>query len=240
MKSMILGAAALAFGTSAASGAISVDGTLDADYGAPTAFVGYNPAAPNSNFGNPTNEADSTSYNIYGKVQGDKIYGYWQANPNGTTPDAPFAAVNLYLDTDPDVSGGSDLGFEVTNNRAFVPGVATGGPNNDGYSAPLAISFFASGNVVEFAIPLSYLTDGIASLPNFGAAKQVAPGGRFTFRLSQAFGYSVAGGASYGANRLGSFNAPVPEPASWAMMVGGFALAGAALRLRARPAQALA
>lgn len=233
MKLLLAGAAALAFSASAASAAITVDGVLDAGYGAPTAFVGYNPQAPNSNFQTPTNEADSTSYNIYGKVDGNALYGFWQANPNGTDPNAPFAAVNLYIDTDPDTSSGSDIGFEITNDRAFRPGVFTGGPNNDGYSAPLGLSFFASGNVVEFAIPLSLLQQGIASLPNFGANKFVPNGGRFRFQLSQAFGYSVAGGASfYGNNRLGSFNAPVPEPTTWALMIGGFGLAGAAMRRR--------
>ena len=34
--------------------------------------------------------------------------------------------------------------------------------------------------------------------------------------------------------------APVPEPATWAMMIGGFGLAGAAMRRRARPAMTLA
>ncbi len=232
MKSLILGAAALAFSASAASAAIGVDGVLDAEYGAATATVAYNPAAPESNFGSPTNEDKYTSYSIYGKVQGDTLYALFKSDAGVGTPIGPF--VNLYLDTNPPLTpagGGSDVGFEVTNDRAFIPGQA-------GYSAPLGLDFFqggslASGDVVEFAIPLSLLRDGIAGS---GAVPTVAEGGVFTFRLSQAFGYSVAGGTSYGGNRLGAFQMPnaVPEPASWAMMIGGFALAGAAMRRRAR------
>ncbi len=235
MKSIVLSAVALAFSASAASAAISVDGSLDAGYGAAKSTVGWNPAAPTSNFGTPTNENHTTSYTIYGTIDGDTLYGFWQADPDqaGETNVGNF--LNLYLDTDPAVSGGSDLGFEITNDSAFRPGVA-------GYSAPLGLSFATGANSVEFAIPLSMLRDGIASLPQFTADKFVAEGGRFTFRLSQAFGYSVAGGASYGDDRLGSFIMPnaVPEPASWAMMIGGFALAGGAMRRRGRATTVLA
>lgn len=226
MKQMFLSAIALGL-AAPATAAITVDGSLDAAYGAAKSTVGWNSAAPTSNFGTPTNENHTTSYSIYGKIDGDTLYGFWQADPNeaGETNAGNF--LNLYLDTDADTSGGSDLGFEITNDRAFVPGVA-------GYSAPLGLSFATGTNSVEFAIPLSMLRDGIASLPGYAGAKLVAPGERFTFRLSQAFGYSVAGGTTYGNDRLGSFVMPnaVPEPANWAMMIAGFALAGAGLRRR--------
>lgn len=231
MKNLILGAAALVFGVSSASAAISVDGVLDAEYGAATATVAYNPAAPESNFGTPTNEDKYTSYSIYGKVQGDTLYALFQSDAGVGTPIGPF--VNLYLDTNPPLTvsgGGSDVGFEVTNDRAFIPG-------QSGYSSDLGLDIFQGGTastgfVVEFAIPLSLLREGI---PGLGTFPTVAPGGFFTFRLSQAFGYSVAGGTTYGGNRLGAFQMPaVPEPASWALMIGGFGLAGAAMRRRER------
>jgi hypothetical protein len=237
MTNILLGAVALAFSASAASAAISVDGTLDAEYGAATATVAYNPAAPRDNFGTPTNEDQFTSYSIYGKVQGDTLYALFQSDAGVGTPIGPF--VNLYLDTNPPLTvsgGGSDVGFEVTNDRAFIPG-------QPGYASNLGLDIFqggsaATGFVVEFAIPLSLLRNGI---PGLGAFPNVAPGGFFTFRLSQAFGYSVAGGTTYGGNRLGAFQMPaVPEPASWAMMIGGFGLAGAAMRRRVRTTVAFA
>jgi hypothetical protein len=225
MKTFLASALALCLAAPAAA-AITIDGTREADYGAPTATVNWNPAAPTSNFGAPTNENHTTSYDIYGIVQGDNLYGFWQATPDqaGETNAGNF--VNLYLDTNPAVSPGSDLGFEVTNKRAFKP--STGQIVN----AP-DIQFAIGTNAVEFLIPLAYLRNGVPGLTDF--SEYVAPGGRFTFRLSQAFGYSVAGGPSYGDNRLGAFvmpNAAVPEPTVWAMMIGGFGLAGAAARRR--------
>jgi hypothetical protein len=54
--------------------------------------------------------------------------------------------------------------------------------------------------------------------------------------LSQSFGYAVAGGSSFGPNRLGVVTIggtpAVPEPATWAMMIGGFGLIGATMRRR--------
>ncbi|HEU4968159.1 PEPxxWA-CTERM sorting domain-containing protein [Sphingomonas sp.] len=226
MKTVYSGAAALALcASSPLVAAISVDGTLDADYGAATATVLYNPAAPTSNFGTPTNENHTTSYDIYGTIQGDNLYGFWQATPDqqGETNAGNF--VNLYLDTDPDSSPGSDLGFQITSQRAFKPSTGQNVAATD-------VQFAIGTNAVEFLIPLAYLRNGVTGLSDF--SEFVAPGGRFTFRLSQAFGYSVAGGATYGDNRLGSFVMPgaVPEPATWAMMICGFAFAGTVARRR--------
>jgi hypothetical protein len=46
----------------------------------------------------------------------------------------------------------------------------------------------------------------------------------------------VPGGSNTPIYTLGSVTVPsaIPEPATWAMMLGGFALAGGALRGRAR------
>jgi hypothetical protein len=68
-----------------------------------------------------------------------------------------------------------------------------------------------------------------------------APGGQVILRLSQSFGYSVAGGDTYGTDRLGAFTLPggaVPEPAGWAMMIVGFLGAGGVLRTRRKAALA--
>lgn len=230
MKALFSGALALILAAPAAAG-ITIDGVRDTGYGAAKSTVLFNPAAPTSNFGTPTNENHTTSYDIYGVIDGDNLYGFWQATVDQPGESNAGNFVNLYLDTNPDTAPGSDLGFEVTNKKAFKPSTGQNVAAND-------IQFAIGADSVEFLIPLAYLRDGIAGLTDY--TQLVAPGGRFTFRLSQAFGYSVAGGPTYGDNRLGSFvmpNAAVPEPASWAMMIAGFGLAGAALRRR--PARAV-
>ena len=96
-----------------------VDGIYDADYGAAKSTVDYDPLAPQSNFGSPGNTNHATGYSIYLKEQGGSVYGFLQAV---TAPGLNFA--NLYFDLDRANNNGSDLGFEVFNDRAFVPGVA--------------------------------------------------------------------------------------------------------------------
>lgn len=68
---------------------------------------------------------------------------------------------------------------------------------------------------------------GVA-LSGTGVAKFVNPGGAFempgnSMELGKNLGFALSGAAN------------VPEPASWAMMIAGFALAGSAVRRRARP-----
>jgi hypothetical protein len=235
MKSYLLSAAALFVGASSASAAISVDGVLDAAYGAPTYQVAYDPNTPGGFFGGPAvGTSTNAAYNIYGKVANDTFYGFWLAKPNGVGPNAPFSGVNVYFDTNGNSTLGADIGFEVGNDRAFRPGVFTGGPNNDGYSAKLNLEFFATQNSFEFAIPLAMLRNGIPSLPNYGAAQLLPKGGKLTITISQAFGHDVVRDPLAGPTRLGQFATPVPEPASWAMMIGGFVAVGGALRRRAR------
>jgi hypothetical protein len=231
MKIFLLSASALALTLSApAAAAIALDGVRDAGYGARTFRVAYDPTAPEGTFGGAGASATSrdTAYDIYGNVSNDTFYGFWQANPEGNAPDAPFSAVNVYFDTNGSGSNlGSDIGFEVKNDRAFRPGVA-------GYSAPLGLAFAFTTNTFEFAIPLAMLRDGIPSLPAFGAAQRLPAGGKLTITISQAFGHSPVRDPSFGPQRLGQFATAVPEPATWAMMIGGFGLAGAAMRRRAR------
>jgi hypothetical protein len=103
----------------------------------------------------------------------------------------------------------------VTNQNAFVPGQPG--------SAIVPLQYATVGtNVVEFAIPVAYFTGAIAGLPNFTTFGQI--GNTVTLRLSQSFGYSVAGGATYGDNRLGTVELTnaVPEPSTWALMILGF------------------
>ncbi|MGZ3377436.1 MAG: PEPxxWA-CTERM sorting domain-containing protein [Phenylobacterium sp.] len=222
MKSVLLAAVAAVAIAGSAHAAISVDGIKDAAYGAATAHVGFDANAPEGNFGAPTNVSDSVAYDIYLHDEGGTLYGFLQA-------DGPTNLLfsNLYFDLNPAAQDGSDLGFEIGNNDAFVPGVS-------GSVTPLAGMTYATGtNSFEFSISNSYFTTAIPGLTSYPLA---APGGEVVLRLSQSFGYSVAGGATYGPDRLGAFTLAggVPEPASWAMMILGFLGAGAALRANRR------
>lgn len=218
--------AAIAFATSV--GAITVDGDYDAAYGAATATVAYDPTAPDSNFGAPTNASKYLAYSIYLNASGGNVYGYLRADPTpGGASAGTFA--NLYFDLDPANNNGSDIGFELGAGGAneFVAGV--GGTVALG-DVMTAVSADQLG--FEFVIPNHYFTGPTAGL-DFSGITFTTPGGDITLRLSQSFGYSVAGGASYGPDRLGGLTlSTVPEPASWGLMIVGFAMTGSAARRR--------
>jgi len=224
-KLLIAAAACAAIATSAHAG-VTVDGTLDAAYGAATSHVGFDANAPVGNFQAPTAFSNNVAYDIYLHDEGGTLYGFLQGA--GPTNGLDFA--NLYFDLDPANNNGSDLGFEIGNDDAFVPGVP-------GSATGLAgISYAIGTNSFEFSIANSLFTSPIAGLSSYPLA---SPGGTVVLRLSQGLGYSVAGGASYGANRLGAVtldSGAVPEPATWSMMILGFLGAGAALRSRRRQA----
>jgi hypothetical protein len=208
------------------------------EYGAATATVATNPAAPESNFGTPDNTAKA-GYNIYLTDTGDKLFGAFVQT--GGVSAGSF--VNLYFDIDPTTgSGGSELGIEVANKRGFVAGTS----NYFDLSQFIDFSTTTTAGLTtsEFSIANSVFRDFIA-----GAAQQGFFGaGGYTpqnvrLNLSQSLSYSVAGGSTYGANGLGTFSvaAPtgaVPEPATWAMMILGMGAVGFAMRSAKRRSDA--
>jgi hypothetical protein len=212
---------------SAANALIVVDGVFDADYGLAKSVVTYDPRAPLGNFDTPGTTNHAAGYSIYLKEQGGAVYGFMQATPAPASPTPfPLAFANLYFDLDRANGNGSDLGFEVTNKLAFVPG-------QPGSVSSLGLSFMASadGTALEFSIPDALFTGPIAGLNYNPGQVFTAPGGDLVLRLSQSFGYSVAGGESYGADRLGVVTlqaSPVPGPIAGAslpglaMALGGF------------------
>ncbi len=207
--------AALVAGLPAAAAPISIDGVIGAEWaGVSTVFVTHDAAAPDSNFGTPTNITQGASYSI--RVRGDGSYVYVALQITG---DAAFSIgnfANLYFDTNPPAGDGSDVGFEVTNNRYFV----AGDPNGNYYDASAFLTYDVLSNpgTIELAIDNSFFTSGPlvnTAFPNGypGATDDVV------LRLSQSFGYSVAGGATYGPTRLGTASvAAVPEPGSLALV----------------------
>jgi hypothetical protein len=215
---------------SQAHAVIILDGAYDAAYGASTAHVGYDAGAPIGNFGTPGPNNHITSYDIFLTYDSGNVYGFLQ-NMGPAASTAGIAWANLYFDTDPAALNGSDLGFEIVNNNAFIPGVS-------GSVATPGVQFATTAQGLEFLIPASYFTSPIAGL---GAFPLVAPGGMLQLRLSQSFGYSVAGGDTFGADRLGEIQigSAVPEPSTWAMMLIGFAGLGFMAYRRTRKMDAL-
>jgi hypothetical protein len=209
----------------ASAAPVGVDGTIGAEWGAATATVSFNAAAAQSNFGAPGTENHIVGYSVY--TRSDANYLYVAVAANGATGGNDFA--NLYFDTD--AIAGSNFGIEVNNDRFFVPSAVPGPYTND----TLGLATYAvTAGVVELALDWSLLmTD-----PYGMGFPAVAPGGKVILRLSQSFGYSVAGGPTYGVDRLGAVFAPlaqsVPEPGSFAL--AGLALAGLGLSRRVRRA----
>ncbi len=218
--SLAAASAAAAFASSTLAGAVGIDGTIGAEWaGANVAHVGYDPGAATSNFGSPSNVNHNVAYDIYTRQDASYIYVGLQTDASLGGPADLFFA-NLYFGND---AVGSYAGFEVTNDNAFAPGY--GGSYNvnslDGSANEVFWSGTDLGNglnkTIELAIPWSFFTTNPLGIT--GDWQPLNPGDTIKLRLSQSFGYSVAGGfASYGADRLGAFTYPVPAPGALALL----------------------
>jgi hypothetical protein len=205
---ILIGAIALC---SSALAQVGVDGSYGSEWsGVSSVHVTHDDNAPEGNFQSPGPTNKGAGYDVY--LRSDSTYMYGLINGTDNLEASPGSFANLYFDLDPQNGNGSDWGMETTNNRSFVPG------QNGYYDLTGNLTFATTASSVEFALKWSYLMDGSNPDVTFYGAGPVAPGGKVTLRLSQSLGYSVAGGASYGPDRLGSVFAPVPEPASMSIL----------------------
>ena len=200
---------------------VSVDGTIGAGWsGVPRASVTHNDNAPTNNFDAPSNTTAGAAYDVL--VRDDGQFYYVGLDVTGSAASSAGAFANIYVDTDPQNMNGSDLGFEIGSNgvRAFD---FDANDNPQFFDASAYTTSSVNAGAIEFAVSNSFFTDNPLSR-NYLAAI-----GNVTVRLSQSFGYSVAGGASYGTDRLGTASV-VPEPSSIA--IGGLAATGLLIRRR--------
>ncbi len=154
---------------------------------------------------------------------------------------------NIYFDTQTGTAAdnGSNLGFEILNDRAFIPGVSSGGDLGSGYYSLAGTGIFFT-NVVdpvtgEITITLTTPNSFFETDPTNIGFGTTAPGGTVTIHYSQAFGYDFLGGSDnfslpneIGGAVLPAAIAPTPEPASlsYMLLTGLAALPVAARRLR--------
>jgi hypothetical protein len=229
--------AAAAVAVSAAGGSlraapVGVDGTIGAEWTGVSVFnVVNDPAAPINNFATPTNNTSAyADYSVQVRDDGAYYYGALQITDHANLSPGDFA--NLYFDTDPQNGNGSDVGFEITNNRFFIAGA----PGY--YDATPYLTYAVDGgtHTIEFAIDNAFFT----SSPQAGAPYPLGfptATGDVTLRLSQSFGYSVAGGTANGdAVRLGvasvASGTATPLPSAASMSLGTLAVLGVAGVLR--------
>lgn len=134
-----------------------------------------------------------------------------------------------------DSSGPGQYGGDLIN--LFVDGVSIGTLSVCNYNASSCLEVMGGTQVAKghyFTNPL--WIDQVVDMSTSSALNFAHTGSTLTFGL-QAFGSGWQGGTdeSWGIDNLKieAIPAAVPEPASWVMMIGGFALAGASLRRRA-------
>jgi hypothetical protein len=211
----------------AASLLYRVDYLLDTDYlGAAIYDSGYGVTSTSGSLGG----FDLSDYDVV-------VY----ANQGGSLPNGDVDALNAYI-----AAGGKVIFDDWTRSNSFNGGqIFTGATNHssvtlsqfyDGVPIPMTLSSPGWGifSTDMAAAPGSVVA---ATFENGAAAIVVGNGGR---TIVNGFLSDTAWSEALYANELASFAAlpssPTPEPASWAMMVGGFGLVGGALRSRRKAA----
>jgi len=186
---------------------------------------------------NATYSADNILDRQTGPIMEAFANGEYWLNPDGRTPafitidlGATYRLGSFDLFNSRNLGDRGTAGFEIFASNATA--TATG-PGATGLTLGSDALRVAAGTLVMDSGLYTVAAQTFAALNNGQAYRYIQ------FRPISPIG-SAYGGAAYGLNELRVFEyeapAAVPEPASWAMMIGGMGLVGGSMRRRrARP-----
>lgn len=186
--------------------------------------VAYDSAAPLGNFGAPGPTNHNTGYEIF--TRSDSSYVYVALRTTGPT-DAQglvFSNLGFALRYGAGAFGTSEstIGFEVTNDRAIKGGNTFPDTPADLIRQGVVTGTPADPDVIEVAFHWSIFLQNALGVTGYGLPPGETVAGLRLFR-SQSFGYSVAGGPTYGNNLLGFLTPPAviasaPEPSTLSLL----------------------
>lgn len=166
----------------------------------------------------------------------------------GSDPFGPHGPDGSPMVFSMNVTGAANLSGMVSSNVGYLAGVFLNGSEGTNPTPPTLD--FTSGGLGESFTSLSpqidqvfFIGDGLTGTGSGAVQRFYVPAGAtfLVLGIVDAYGYTGAPGAYFDNSGAfeGDFTVGTPEPATWALMLAGFAGIGAALRLsRVHPASA--
>lgn len=190
-----------------------------------------------STTGNQGSTIPFTVANVNDPNKGALNYWFGLDDGSGTNLFGPAGSVTI-----PIAVSGVDTVYTLIDNTFGAAGSTEFSITFNGSGGPLTLNYVGSDNTKDYNYPNCF-TNGCDPTPNatnwfidpnFGSGLQLVK-----WNLAPSFGLT-----SVTFTQINSFNGAivagvtvnggVPEPATWSLMIGGFGLAGAALRRRRR------
>ena len=233
-KSLLAAAAFTSLMATAAGAAVIVDpapwpgGGADA-YTGPTGFLQVHSSdsqpAGSTILGEvknpPSGPGDGTSVSFHSTASDMYVFGSGHAYIKDVIDSNPLSNLSIFLTSDPN-------GFTAIEFNLEASGIT--GPDGVPVWAFMSVDFLGSGsaNLGSFN-----LANGENKFRIYGDAGEVFS--RVNFNLFDANSMTANARGLDGIKQVDLIlgpGAPIPEPASWAMMIAGFGLIGAAMRRR--------